>query len=1287
MSTCIDTLCAAYISTFFQKKPSRMTNSSTAKTSVKVVILTMDTHLNSAAHKARDALKRLIPGLSFSIHSASEYTADAHKMSRCKADIATADIIVVTMLFLEDHFQPILPDLQARREHCTAMVCIMSAAEVVKLTHMGKLDMGKPSTGPMAFLKKLRGSKPQAGQHASAGAKQMKMLRRLPQILRFVPGTAQDLRAYFLTLQYWLGGSQENIQNLVMYLVDRYAKHVLPKNAADLKVAAPLEYPEVGVYHPRMQPRLHDDINHLPQLVQPQTAKGRVGILLMRSYLIANNAQHYDAVISALEVQGLQVVPAFAAGLDSRPAIEAFFLKEGKCTVDAVVSLTGFSLVGGPAYNDAHAAEEILGKLDVPYIAAHPVEFQTLDQWGGSSRGLLPVESTIMVAIPELDGSIIPMVYGGRPGADGVTCTGCEQRCTFTKEHHQEDMFTCTERTSMLAMRVARLVALRRSERAKRRVAMVIFNFPPNAGNTGTAAYLGVFESLYNTMKAMKAQGYTVDLPESREALEHQILEGNRMQYGADANVHTLISTQDHVRRERYLAEIEAHWGPAPGKQLSNGESIFIMGHQFGNLLVTVQPSFGYEGDPMRLLFEGGFAPTHAFSAFYRYLREDFAANAVLHFGTHGSLEFMPGKQTGLGGSCWPDRLINDLPNFYLYAANNPSEGAIAKRRGGATLISYLSPTVEAAGLYSGLVDLKASIDRWRNLSPAEATDMASLAELIQAQAAAIDLTPAVPVWNLHASADSLQQVQHTIQQLSVQMLELEYTLIPHGLHVVGKPFNDSQYANMLSAMAESHNMGEVAPAAIDAIVKGSSAAKAAELSGLPVSEELSKLFDTLVKTFVLMGKNSEIEGLLGALDGRYIHPAPGGDLLRTPDVLPTGRNLHGFDPFRIPSTFAVQDGAKQADKLVARFMDDGNPLPESVAIVLWGSDNLKSEGSQIGQALRLLGAKPRFDSYGRLVGAQLIPLAELGRPRIDVVVTLSGIFRDLLPLQIKMLAQAALMAAEADEPLEQNYIRKHALAYQKEHNCDMQTAALRVFGNADGTYGANVNHLVDNGGWEEEDELATAYTSRKGFAFGVSGQPVSNPGLLKSALADVQLTYQNLESVELGVTTVDNYFDTLGGITRAVRQAKGGTENTPVYIGDQTRGDGTVRSLTEQVALETRTRMLNPKWYEGMLEHGYEGVRQIEVHITNTMGWSATTGQVQPWVYKQLSETFVLNPEMRDRLARLNPTASARLANRLIEASDRAYWKPDAEMLQQLKQASDELEDRLEGVYEVSQS
>jgi magnesium chelatase subunit H len=349
--------------------------------------------------------------------------------------------------------------------------------------------------------------------------------------------------------------------------------------------------------------------------------------------------------------------------------------------------------------------------------------------------------------------------------------------------------------------------------------------------------------------------------------------------------------------------------------------------------------------------------------------------------------------------------------------------------------------------------------------------------------------------------------------------------------------------------------------------------------------------------------------------------------------------------------------------------------------MVLWGTDNLKTEGAPIAQAMALIGAKPRFDGFGRLAGASLIPLEELGRSRIDVVITLSGIFRDLLPLQIRMLAEATFLAASAvDEPLECNPIRRHALLHMADTGDDLETAALRVFGNADGAYGANVNHLVEQGCWQNEDELADCYAKRKGFAYGRNGRPVRQPALLQSTLRHVSLAYQNLESLEVGVTTVDTYFDTLGGVSRLIRQAKGGRD-TPVYIGDQTSGQGVVRSLSEQVALETRTRMLNPKWYEAMLEHGYEGVRQIEAHLTNTMGWSATTGQVQPWVYQQLTQTYIQDEAMRDRLAALNPAASAKLAGRLLEASERRYWTPDEETRQKLLKAGEFFEDRLEGI------
>jgi magnesium chelatase subunit H len=292
---------------------------------------------------------------------------------------------------------------------------------------------------------------------------------------------------------------------------------------------------------------------------------------------------------------------------------------------------------------------------------------------------------------------------------------------------------------------------------------------------------------------------------------------------------------------------------------------------------------------------------------------------------------------------------------------------------------------------------------------------------------------------------------------------------------------------------------------------------------------------------------------------------------------------------------------------------------------------------------------------------------------------TLSGIFRDLLPLQTKLLAEAALRAAQADEPLEMNFIRAHALKYAEDMGVDLETAALRVFSNAEGAYGSNVNQLVDSSAFGDEDELADAYEARKSFAYGVNGKAAQNADLLQKALKDVDIAYQNLESVELGVTTVDHYFDTLGGISRAVKRAKG--RDVAIYISDQTRGSGKIRSLADQVALETRSRSLNPKFYEALLSHGPEGVKQIEMHVTNTMGWSATTGQVEPWVYQRISETFVLDEDMRNRLAALNPVASSRMANRLLEASDRAYWQPDEATLAALQSAADYLEDQMEGI------
>jgi magnesium chelatase subunit H len=1275
-----------------------MAGRTAAATPVRVVIVTLDAHLADAFDRARAGVQRDLPGLDLVMHVAADFDGDPARTRRVVEDIGRADFVVCTQLFQEDYANAVLGAVQARRAACDAVLCALCTPELVKCTRLGKFDMSggeqRSPFSPLSLLKKLRGSR---GDGKSSGERQMTALRTLPSLLKFIPGTAQDVRAYLLLIQYWLSGSDTNIEQMVRYLLGRYAQGPRKAACAGLDAKEPKVYPEVGLWHPDLPDvGITESPDALPG-ARERRDRPAVGLLVGRSYLLAGNTAHYAAVVRALEARGLRAVTAFASALDARPAIDRYFRdRSGRATVEAMINLTGFSLVGGPAYNDAEAAQAALRTLDVPYLTLQTLEFQTIEQWRADSRGLNPLQATLQVAIPELDGAIVPTVFGGKGAGEGGTAAASEP---------------IPERVERVAERVARLVRLRRTPRAERKLAIILFNFPPNAGNTGSAAYLAVFPSLQRVLASLKEQGYTVELPASADELRERITSGNRERFGAPANVHVRIPVDDHVRRERHLREIEATWGPAPGRQLTDGRTLHVMGLQLGNVFVGVQPSFGWEGDPMRLLFEGGFAPTHAFSAFYRWLHEDFGADAILHFGTHGALEFMPGKQAGLDATCWPDRLIRDTPNVYLYASNNSSEGTLAKRRGYATLVSYLTPPIANAGLYRGLLDLKASLDKWRQLDRSQAEEAGALRALVQQQAAAVELAAAEPAW-------TAEEADARVARLRERLLELEYSLIPMGLHVVGEAMAPEARVDVLAEIAkvgrpevELPGIGQaIAPAlagrtdadavrAIDAVTRAAvqalvtagsvreaerAARAAAREAGVALADErlLARQLEWLAGIDANLRDDREVEGLLRALDARYVAPAPGGDLLRNPAVLPTGRNVYGFDPYRVPSAAAMLEGRARAEQLLQRHVGDTGEFPETVAVVLWGTDNMKSEGTPLAQVMALMGVVPRFDSVGRLTGARLLPLEQLGRPRVDVVVTLSGIFRDLLPLQVKLLAEAALLCAQAEEDPARNFIRKHVLATMADTGCDLRTAALRVFSNADGAYGSNVNLLIETGRWQSEDELADLFVQRKAFAYGTDGRPTAQPDLMKRALGSAALSFQGLDSVDLGATDIDQYVESLGGMTRVIAQQNAG-KAPAVYVGDYNGARGKVRSLAEQVELETRTKMLNPRWYEGQIAYGYEGVRNIAGHMTTTLGWSATGGKgtVPEWVYTEVSKTFVLDAAMRERLARLNANAASGLAQRLLEANDRGFWNPDEETLEALREAAADLEDRLEGV------
>ncbi|NER00400.1 MAG: magnesium chelatase subunit H, partial [Cyanothece sp. SIO2G6] len=445
--------------------------------------------------------------------------------------------------------------------------------------------------------------------------------------------------------------------------------------------------------------------------------------------------------------------------------------------------------------------------------------------------------------------------------------------------------------------------------------------------------------------------------------------------------------------------------------------------------------------------------------------------------------------------------------------------------------------------------------------------------------------------------------------------------------------------------------------------------------------EDLKPLFEYLEFCLKQVVADNELGALLQGLEGRYVLPGPGGDPIRNPDVLPTGKNIHALDPQSIPTTAAIQSAKMVVERLLERQKaDNGGAYPETISFVLWGTDNIKTYGESLGQVMMLVGVQPVPDSLGRVNKLELIPLEELGRPRVDVVVNCSGVFRDLFINQMALLDRAIKMAAEADEPLEMNFVRKHALQQAEEMGVNLRQAATRVFSNASGSYAANVNLAVENSSWEEEQELQEMYLKRKSFAFNSD-----NPGMMdesrdmfESALKTVDVAFQNLDSSEISLTDVSHYFDS--DPTKVVTQLRGGKKPAS-FVADTTTANAQVRTLSETVRLDARTKMLNPKWYEGMLSHGYEGVRELSKRLVNTMGWSATADAVDNWVYEDTNDTFIKDEAMRKRLMDLNPHSFRRMVSTLLEVNGRGYWETSDENLELLQELYEEVENRIEGV------
>jgi magnesium chelatase subunit H len=960
-------------------------------------------------------------------------------------------------------------------------------------------------------------------------------------------------------------------------------------------------------------------------------------------------------------------------------------------------------------------------------MVALPLVFQTTEEWESSDLGLHPIQVALQIAIPELDGAIEPIILSGRDGMTGRA-------------------IALQDRIEAIAQRAMKWANLRKKPKLDKKIAITVFSFPPDKGNVGTAAYLDVFGSIYEVMKALQGNGYDVqDLPNSPQELMEAVIHDAQAQYASpELNIAYRMSVQQYERLTPYSVRLEENWGPPPGHLNSDGQNLLIYGKHFGNVFIGVQPTFGYEGDPMRLLFSRSASPHHGFAAYYTYLNHVWHADAVLHFGTHGSLEFMPGKQMGMSGDCYPDSLIGTIPNMYYYAANNPSEATIAKRRSYAETISYLTPPAENAGLYKGLKELGELIGSYQTLK--DGARGIQIVNTIVDKARLVNLDKDISLPDRDAKDMSAEERDTIVGLVYKQLMEIESRLLPCGLHVIGKPPTaeeaiatlvniasldreeegiislpriisnsikrniDEIYANndrgVLSDVQLLQEITQATRAAVGALVKAQVDAegRVSAISKLNFfnlgkkapwvevlhqlgyknvdTEALKPLFEYLEFCLEQVCADNELGALIKALEGEYILPGPGGDPIRNPNVLPTGKNIHALDPQAIPTQAAVKSAKIVVDRLVERQkIDNGGQYPETIACVLWGTDNIKTYGESLAQIMWMVGVRPVPDALGRVNKLELIPLDELGRPRIDVVVNCSGVFRDLFINQMNLLDKGIKMAAEANEPVEMNYVRKHALAQAEEMGINLRQAATRVFSNASGSYSSNINLAVENSTWEEEKELQEMYLKRKSFSFDSDnpGMMAENRNIFEQSLKTADVTFQNLDSSEISLTDVSHYFDS--DPTKVVSSLRDDGKKPAAYIADTTTANAQVRTLSETVRLDARTKMLNPKWYEGMLNHGYEGVRELSKRLVNTMGWSATADAVDNWVYEDVNTTFINDPEMCQRLMNLNPNSFRKIVGTLLEVNGRGYWETSEENLDRLRELYQEVEDRIEGI------
>ncbi|TSD62473.1 cobaltochelatase subunit CobN [Aeromicrobium piscarium] len=1041
----------------------------------------------------------------------------------------------------------------------------------------------------------------------------------------------------------------------------------------------------------------------------------RIGILYYRAHEASGNTEFAHVLADAIDATGEAVGrPVFSSSLRSAP--DDLYAALG--TLDALIvtvlaaggQVPGAVSAGG---DDETWDVERIAALDIPVLQGLCLT-SSRAEWEANDDGVTPLDSANQVAIPEFDGRIITAPFSFKEiDADGLPrYVADEERC---------------RRVAGIAVNHARL---RRTPPAERKLALMLSAYPTKHSRVGNAVGLDTPVSTVRLLRRLRDAGY--DLGDDPTIT--RVLDMDDDTEAGDTLIHALIDaggqdeewltsgqlTESHVRipaadYEQWIADLPAElvdevteaWGAAPGTLFVNDrQEIVLATITSGNIVILIQPPRGFGENPVAIYHDPDLAPSHHYLAAYRWLERGFGAHAVVHLGKHGSMEWLPGKNAALSASCATDAAIGSMPLIYPFLVNDPGEGAQAKRRAHATIVDHLIPPMARAESYGDIARLEQLLDEYANI---QAMDPAKL-PAIRAE-----------IWTLMHAAEMHrdlglderpgdEEFDDFLLHVDGWLCEVKDAQIRDGLHVLGQAPGGEARVNLVLAILRASQVwgGETGAVpglraalglkegadelgAVDEIEQRArelvlameeAGWDASAATGLHDDPEVVRVLEFAATQVVprLAKTTDELDAVLHALDGGFIPAGPSGSPLRgLVNVLPTGRNFYTVDPRAVPSRLAYETGVAMADSLVQRHLDETGEYPTSVGLSVWGTSAMRTSGDDIAEVLALLGVRPSWDGASRRVnGLDIVPLEELGRPRIDVTVRISGFFRDAFPHVIAMLDDAVALVAELDEPADQNYVRAHTAADLIEHG-DERRARTRIFGSKPGSYGAGILQTIEAGNWRDDNDLAEVYTAWGGFAYGrdLDGAPAADD--MRANYRRIQVAAKNIDTREHDIADSDDYFQYHGGMVATVRALTG--KDPKAYVGDSTTPDAVkTRTLSEETSRVFRSRVVNPRWIGAMQRHGYKGAFELAATVDYLYGFDATTGVVHDWMYEQLAQSYVLDEQTQEFMRQSNPWALRGIVERLHEAADRGLWaEPDPDTLAALQSVYLEVEGELE--------